>query len=222
MPSFLSPTGHSAHSCGYCHSQTESSKSTGAWAHFLSPLHYQLLIDSGWRRSGQYLYKPTQDTCCFTYTIRLNTSLFQLSKGQKKTIRKIRKYIHDDVGQSVLSESSQGQAVLQDYVTDKPMPDSFHAQNQVSDSISMDLSTHSVMNSLIVDSEGSTKTDKKHDFKVVLVPSQFEQETFDLYCKYQVAVHRDKPDKLSQKSFTSFLVNSPIQVPFYTLKVAST
>ena len=41
------------------------------WAHRMSVVDYQHLINRGWRRSGKYCYKPTMDkTCCPHYTIK--------------------------------------------------------------------------------------------------------------------------------------------------------
>jgi arginine-tRNA-protein transferase len=96
--SFLAPTGLSEHSCGYCHSDSDTSIAHGAWAYALTPLAYQHLIDHGWRRSGQYLYKPAPTTCCPAYTIRLDTTKYQLTKGQKKTLKKLKKYILEGLG----------------------------------------------------------------------------------------------------------------------------
>lgn len=87
--SFVAPTGRSVHSCGYCHSAGETSISHGMWAYTITPKGYQDLLDQSWRRSGQYMYKANMNTCCPAYTIRMCASAFQLSKGQKKTIRKI-------------------------------------------------------------------------------------------------------------------------------------
>ena len=96
--SFLAPTGVSESQCGYCHSKSPTSKSHGAWAYSLSPSAYQALIDHGWRRSGQYLYKPSPTTCCNAYTIRLDTTKFTLSKGQKKTLKKMKRFVVDGIG----------------------------------------------------------------------------------------------------------------------------
>ena len=95
--SFIAPTGRSVHSCGYCHSPGDTSISHGLWAFSMMPKGYQDLIDVQWRRSGQYIYKPNMNTCCPAYTIRLNASNVQLSKSQKKTIRKMKKYVMDNV-----------------------------------------------------------------------------------------------------------------------------
>ncbi|KAI4502285.1 hypothetical protein M0802_002967 [Mischocyttarus mexicanus] len=58
------------HACGYCNSP-DTNFSHGMWAHYLTVQDYQNLIDRGWRRSGNYCYKPTMNrTCCPTYTIK--------------------------------------------------------------------------------------------------------------------------------------------------------
>jgi arginine-tRNA-protein transferase len=43
--------------CGYCHSGLKSATSWGMVCEQLTPIDYQSLIDLGWRRSGDYLYK---------------------------------------------------------------------------------------------------------------------------------------------------------------------
>lgn len=45
-----------------------------------------------------------------------------------------------------------------------------------------------------------------------MVPSDFDQECFELYCKYQTQIHLDSPDKLSVEGYRRFLVDSPIFV----------
>ena len=79
--------------CGYCSSR-DSSFSHGMWGHVLTCSDYQDLIDRGWRRSGRYCYKPTMDqTCCPQYTIKCDATQFQLTKSQKKILKKFRNFI---------------------------------------------------------------------------------------------------------------------------------
>lgn len=86
------------HKCGYCKSEG-SSISHGMWAHSMTVLEYQTLIDQGWRRSGRYLYKPEMSkTCCPQYTIKLAVKDFKPSKSHKKVLRKLRNYISRDKG----------------------------------------------------------------------------------------------------------------------------
>ena len=55
--SIVEDHGLSAHSCGYCKTPGDSSLSHGMVAHRLSVEDYQALVDRGWRRSGNWLYK---------------------------------------------------------------------------------------------------------------------------------------------------------------------
>ncbi|KAI1718701.1 arginyl-tRNA--protein transferase 1 [Ditylenchus destructor] len=85
----------SSNSCGYCKStqravdrsqkkgtseeghasssapekKHEASITFGVIAHLLSPEVFSQFLDTGWSRSGRYLYKPVMDeTCCPQYT----------------------------------------------------------------------------------------------------------------------------------------------------------
>ena len=46
--------------------------------------------------------------------------------------------------------------------------------------------------------------------EVRFVPSSFDDEEFELYCRYQAAVHGDSPSELSQSAYQRFLVASPL------------
>ena len=92
--SIISPTGYRGSSCGYCtapgsgtRSTAKTSKSYGIWAHRLSPYHYQNLVDQGWRRSGDYIYKPDLSrTCCAQIPIRLAVDEFKPTKSHKRAL----------------------------------------------------------------------------------------------------------------------------------------
>lgn len=73
--------GENASTCGYCHSEQDTSLLSGLYCHSLRVDQYQQLVDRGWRRSGCSLYKPNmQHTCCPQYTIRLDVSKFSANK----------------------------------------------------------------------------------------------------------------------------------------------
>lgn len=79
--------------CGYC-KQCEQRFSHGMWAHCMTAADYQDLIDRGWRRSGQYCYKPNNPlTCCPSYTIKCDTKAFHLSKSHKKILKKMNNFL---------------------------------------------------------------------------------------------------------------------------------
>ncbi|KAK9719464.1 Arginine-tRNA-protein transferase, C terminus [Popillia japonica] len=85
------------HRCGYCKSEN-GSISYGMWADSMTVNDYQNLIDRGWRRSGRYCYKPIMnEICCPQYTIRCNALNFKMSKSQKKIIKKINRFLKDEI-----------------------------------------------------------------------------------------------------------------------------
>ncbi|XP_068755568.1 arginyl-tRNA--protein transferase 1-like isoform X2 [Montipora capricornis] len=81
------------HRCGYCKS-SNTNFSHGMWAHTMTCWDYQDLIDRGWRRSGNYVYKPTmKKLCCPMYTIKCDAGAFNPSKSQKKVLKKMTKFL---------------------------------------------------------------------------------------------------------------------------------
>lgn len=50
----------------------------------------------------------------------------------------------------------------------------------------------------------------RETMSIVTEPASFSQEKFDLYRRYQVAVHKDKEDDVTPEGFTRFLVDSPL------------
>lgn len=49
-----------------------------------------------------------------------------------------------------------------------------------------------------------------HKLEIKMLPSSFDQESYKLYKKYQMSVHKDKEEKLSEKGYTGFLIDSPL------------
>lgn len=97
MTSVVQIIGENESDCGYC-KKSDCSKSFGIWAHRMTVHDYKKLIDRGWRRSGQYLYKPDMEkTCCPQFTIRclisnlrLDASKFLMTKSMKKALKKFK------------------------------------------------------------------------------------------------------------------------------------
>ncbi len=51
--------------------------------------------------------------------------------------------------------------------------------------------------------------------RVTIAPAAYCDEAFQLYTRYQTAVHHDDPAKLTKEAYTRFLVDSPlVQTPF--------
>ncbi|KAI0564858.1 Arginyltransferase [Gracilaria domingensis] len=76
--------------CGYCR-RSDGSHNYAVWALRLHVEDYQELLDAGWRRSGNYLYRPHLDnTCCPPYVIRLDASNFKPSSTHKRVLKRLR------------------------------------------------------------------------------------------------------------------------------------
>lgn len=56
----------------------------------------------------------------------------------------------------------------------------------------------------------SAKDSASHVMTMDMIPAVFNQESYELYKRYQVAVHGDKPEDISEKSFSRFLIESPL------------
>ncbi len=79
--------------CGYCKSQ-DTSYTQGVWGFRMTCQDYQKLVDRGFQRSGNFVYRPVmKKTCCPQYVIRMDVAKFKLSKAQKASIKKFKRYL---------------------------------------------------------------------------------------------------------------------------------
>lgn len=210
--------------CGYCCQAGKTSKSFGIWAYSLTVEQYQLMIDLGWRRSGKYLYKPSIDlTCCPSYTIRLDTHKFKPSKSQLKVLRKMQKFLLDGTGVTMgIGDEGREEESLTDLVAPRKdksespssaIPPDYgiaHMRPGLVDMKSIPLN-RSIGISHMIDLIENPTTASTHHLNVRLDPSMFSQEVFELYRKYQIAIHHDVDEELTEDKFTRFLVDSPLR-----------
>jgi arginine-tRNA-protein transferase len=155
----------------------------------------------GWRRSGNYFYKPTMHkTCCPSYTIRLKAETFMPSKSQRKTMARVGSYLkklrRNDGGEGkVRLEEEQAIGTEEEKAKDQKKHEQKQKQKQ---------------------KQLEQKQQQEEDAAAVALltvthkPSSSSAEKFALYKKYQVAVHGDKPDSLTEKGFSRFLVTSSL------------
>jgi len=148
MSSAIRICGESKAECGYCNSSVNTKVTYGVLSDSMMVDDYERLMLIGWRRSGDYFYKPIMHiTCCPQYTIRLNVANFVESKKQRQVIRKFK----------------------QSYAT-------------------------------------TTSA-----FTIETALPKCTPEIFELYKKYQVIVHKDSPEEITEASFSRFLVISPLR-----------
>ena len=254
---FYEPEGPRPHECGYCKSEN-SNISNGMWAHQMTCKDYKDLIDRGWRRSGQYCYKPVMDrTCCPLYAIKCDATAFQLSKSQKIVMKKFTRYL--EFGSAKLpAATSEKQASPQpkgasndaasikmpktvtpgvgqdpskppcrkakELRRERRMKKQQQSQPKESDQSQVPSTSAQVVKST-TDQKKSVEDllpnpDKNlaHKLEIKLIQSsppsaEFKatfKESYALYRKYQVNVHKDKPSDVPEKQFIRFLVDSPL------------
>ncbi|RIA89300.1 arginine-tRNA-protein transferase [Glomus cerebriforme] len=184
-------------SCGYCNS-TFSAKRFGMKATSLNCEDYQDLIDRGWRRSGDYIYKPhMRESCCPQYTIRLDANKFRASKSQRKMINRFNRYI-EGTYDPTNKDGDDG-----DDESSKSNSQQNNSKNKIKAKSGFDL------NETIHEAED--QQDWKHRLRIVFERSSFSKEKYELYYKYQTKIHNDEPYEVTEGGFKRFLVNSPLQ-----------
>lgn len=56
----------------------------------------------------------------------------------------------------------------------------------------------------------SSTTPKMHELTTTFVASAFNKEEYEIYRRYQIAVHHDSPDEITEKGYTRFLCSSSL------------
>jgi arginine-tRNA-protein transferase len=245
---------NNASHCGYCRGHN-TSYSNGMLSHDLRCSDYEDLIDRGWRRSGNYCYKPTMDkTCCPQYTIKCDATAFNVTKSQKKILKKFRNYILKGPEPPTTSFSEAKRPYLDSSDDEKPI-ESSSSSTQVKTEVKMNTKpssigpdpnkpkarkkkelrqekalakqqTAGISGAMPHKKKNEPKgleeltsttfpADARHQFEIRLVNAQTSDEnfmkTFDesfgVYKKYQVAIHRDAPSKYQ---FQQFLCNASL------------
>jgi arginine-tRNA-protein transferase len=183
--------GVNKHECGYCKAEELGKKDTSVSYGILSDVmtveDYQSMMLLGWRRSGKYFYKPTMhQTCCPQYPIRLHVSEFKPSKSQKKVLKNVDKFL----------ERMEDDA-------------SFSTEENLKISSVFTLQSDNAATGDVPSTSSSTKGIPK--ITIEMDQATFTAEKFELYRQYQMDVHKDKPEEITEKGFTRFLVDSPLR-----------
>ncbi|KAL7270890.1 Arginyl-tRNA--protein transferase 1 [Rhizina undulata] len=183
----------SGSSCGYCKSPF-GANSFYVRAHSLTVQHYQLLLDRGWRRSGNLLYKPhMKSTCCPHYTIRLDTEEFHPPRDLRQSLHKWSRHILGD-----------------DYIHEAAIkyPKSKKEKKNHKNKFNLSESVHAPEYSAI---QNQVPPEPAHKLEVDLEPADFTEEKYALFEHYQRTVHHESPGSITRQGFKRFLCTSPLQ-----------
>ncbi|PVF91857.1 hypothetical protein CPB86DRAFT_745086 [Serendipita vermifera] len=209
--------------CGYCgppggRSEEATSVTVGATPSQLSCSVYQAMVDRNWRRAGQYTYKPLlSESCCPQYPIRLDALKFEPTRNQRKALYRFNRYIIDGDnadGASMEREPQSAAGAAHSGTKDKPAKGkNVKPRKQVFslvDSIHEPEATY----------RHSDFPAARHKFEIVLEPSDYTQEKYELYYDYQTHVHHETDT--SPQDFERFLCNTDLvrtKIPYSTSPV---
>lgn len=143
-------------------------------------------------------------TCCPAYTIRLEANNFKISKKQRQVVRRIERFLEcDSILQCDQEQCRKNVESIADPVTNGSVTEE-HSEPTIGST------------------QGSSKTLKKtftdkpakmknaHILTYETTDAEFTTERYELYKKYQVAVHGDNPNTVTPSGFKRFLVESPL------------
>ncbi|VDK25467.1 unnamed protein product, partial [Taenia asiatica] len=81
-------------SCRYCDDATSPKAKWCISSSRLNVDDYRLLMDSGWRRHGNRVYKTmNKKTCCPSFPIRCDAEHFRVSKTHKKVLHVVANFL---------------------------------------------------------------------------------------------------------------------------------
>ncbi len=210
--SIISPTGYHGSTCGYCtapssgiRSTAKSSKSYGIWAHRLSPYHYQTLIDQGWRRSGDYIYKPDlARTCCAQIPVRLKADQFKPTKGHKRALTNLLFRVRQSKPKPAKWKGRWSRG--RDWNVEERWHEIVASAESGHSAAAASSSSASSPSLAWAERVAGPIT---HKLEVKLALSSCTDEKHRLFRKYQAKVHGESEEKIGdEKSFRRFLVDT--------------
>ncbi|CAH2354573.1 arginyl-tRNA--protein transferase 1 [[Candida] railenensis] len=149
---------------------------------------YDSLMNIGYRRSGTFLYKPDLlRGCCRLFTIRTNMKSLKLGKQQRQTINRFMRAI------------GGGEQI--DAGTKNKNSANYSTTTQTTESNLIPVALENLF--------ALERNTNEDTFYTRFGPSKFTKEKFLLYKKYQMRVHGDKEEDVSEGSFKRFLCDTP-------------
>lgn len=132
-------------------------------------------------------------TCCPQYTIRLDTSSFKPNRHQRSALNRWNRYLETGL--------KPGEEAADDPMTGGPKAGKKNKGKGKAAPFDLDAELQA-----FVGDKG------KHRFELEFRPAEATTETYELYRRYQLAVHHDPPHKATRSGFDNFLCDSPLGV----------
>lgn len=112
-------SGENGHKCGYCNNP-KGSFSFGFEAERYPVEIYEAMMNEGWRRCGDYTYRPNYGkSCCKLHSIRLNVENFKIDKKQRQVMRRFRRFLSGEYEQGKIKEEKKENKKIEDDIYKK-------------------------------------------------------------------------------------------------------
>ncbi|KAJ6072734.1 hypothetical protein N7467_010819 [Penicillium canescens] len=191
--SLFRPLGYQRNSCGYCKSDNGSA-SYYTSSTSVRPHHYEELVNCGWRRSGSLYYKQNlQRSCCPHYTLRLEASEYRPRRDQRKAINRWNKFI---LGPEYMRKAAR--------LCPRTREEKKHRKCNFDVVTAVHESEYSNVKRP-VDPATKRPLEPAHRFEVNIEGDSVSQAKFELFRKYQTAIHKEDVSHWKPKDFQRFL-----------------
>ncbi|KAJ5755551.1 arginine-tRNA-protein transferase [Penicillium manginii] len=202
--SLFRPLGYQRNSCGYCKSD-DGSASYYTSSVAVRPEHYGILVDQGWRRSGNLYYKQNlRRSCCPHYTLRLEAEAYKSRRDQRKAINRWNHFI---LGPEYIRKAAR--LCPRTREEKKFRKCNFDVLTAVHESEYSHIKRP-------IDPSTKRAIEPAHRFEVNIEADSPSQAKYDLFVKYQTTIHKEDLSKWKLKDFTRFLCSgikrSPAEV----------
>ncbi|EEH23067.2 hypothetical protein PABG_05278 [Paracoccidioides brasiliensis Pb03] len=155
---------------------------------------YQELLDRGWRRSGSLYYKQNlKRSCCPHYTIRLDPTGFKPRKDQRLAINRWNRFV---LGPSYIRSAAKLCPTTRE--EKKSRKSKFNLLQRVRETEYANVKRPR-------DPKTKRPIEPAHRFEVNFESDSFSQAKYDLFLRYQMAVHNEPASRWSVPSFKRFL-----------------
>ncbi|QQK42687.1 Arginine-tRNA-protein transferase, C-terminal [Penicillium digitatum] len=199
--SLFRPLGYQKNSCGYCKSK-DGSVSYYTSSTFVLSEHYEELINGGWRRSGNLYYKQNLlRSCCPHYTLRLEASAYRPRRDQRKAINKWNKFI---LGSEYMRKAAR--------LCPRTREEKRHRKCNFDLLSAVHQSEYDYIKRPI-DPATKLPIEPAHRFEVTIEGDSVSQAKFELFRKYQTAIHKEDVSHWKPKEFQRFLCTGLKRAP---------
>ncbi|KAI1974034.1 Arginyl-tRNA--protein transferase 1 [Ophidiomyces ophidiicola] len=155
---------------------------------------YEELLTRGWRRSGTLYYKQNLErSCCPHYTMRLEAAAYKPRKDQRKALNRWNRFV---LGQEYIRNAAMLCPKTRQEA--KSRKNTFDLRQRVHEAEYSQLPRP-------INPKTKLPIEPAHKFEVKIEADSLSLEKYNVFLKYQMAVHKDREERWKQSDFKRFL-----------------